>query len=113
MKKLFFTILTFFVLTSVSLANQNNKTFSAAYHWQLTSPGIIQLVKNNSSMSIGIMYSVDNDSDTVVVRCPMNDAVVQRNQTFICKLFPGEIAKVELKPYYFSRGASGYYTILA
>ena len=51
------------------------------------------------------------DSDSVVIRCPLNDTVLQPNQTYVCWFYNGESAEIELKAPYFSRGAFGTYAL--
>ncbi|WP_367605997.1 hypothetical protein [Legionella sp. W05-934-2] len=87
-------------------------TNSAVYPWSLSSPGELNLYKNISSKEVTFIYSTNTNSDTVVIRCPLNDIVLRANFTYICWLPPGESAKIELKPYYFSQGASGSYSII-
>ncbi|EKD71971.1 MAG: hypothetical protein ACD_46C00043G0001 [uncultured bacterium] len=124
MKKIMFGIFSIlFLFSQHVLANEitamtvitpdNVKSFGASYKWKLPAPGVIQLVKNSSTIAVSILYSVDRVSDTVIVRCPMNDTTVLKNNTYLCWLPPGEIAKVELKSFNFSIGASGTYAILA
>lgn len=79
--------------------------------WNLPAPGTIQFVKNTSASSFNILYTADVGSDAVVVRCPLNDTVMQSNSAYVCSLSPGETAKVQLTASSFSKGASGTFTL--
>lgn len=94
-------------------ASTKMKSTLMSTSWSLPAVGSLQLFKNTSSVAVNILYTVDYDSDLVVVRCPMNDAPVQRNSSRVCWIPPGEVARVQLNASSFIHGASGTFAILA
>lgn len=82
------------------------------YAWNIPTPNRVNLYTNFSGTAVSVLYSVGYNSDTVVVRCPLAYVLVPANSTYVCWLPTGETASVELQPAYFSRGASGNFSIL-
>jgi hypothetical protein len=85
---------------------------TATYTWNLPTPGKMTLYTNYSQTAIGFIYTTDEHSDMVIIRCPLNDIGLQANSTYVCWLPKGESAKIELQSYYYSHGASGSYAVL-
>ncbi|AMP89258.1 hypothetical protein [Legionella pneumophila] len=116
MKKICFLVLSCFMLSSAAASGILHKSYalitSSTYPWSLPAPGAITLYKNISKNPVSFVYTTDKSSDTVVIRCPLNDIVLQANYTYVCWLPSGESAKIELKPYYFRNGASGTYSLI-
>lgn len=54
-------------------------TPTATYAWSLTQPGSLTLYKNVSQSGVGFIYTNNPDSDSVVIRCPLSDTVLQPN----------------------------------
>jgi hypothetical protein len=90
----------------------NNLTPAATYSWNLPAPSAITLYKNISKAGVGFIYNTDANSDAVVIRCPLNDTLIQKNNTYVCWLLPGESSKIELKSPYYYNGASGTYALI-
>lgn len=116
MKKMYFLVLSCFIVFSATASGIHHKSFalitSSTYPWNLPTPGSMTLYKNLSKNPVSFVYTNDKNSDTVVIRCPLNDIVLQANYTYVCWLPAGENAKIELKPYYFRNGASGSYSLI-
>jgi hypothetical protein len=102
------------LISGPSMGNGLHSPFlpKATYSWSLPTPGALTLYKNLSKTGVGFIYTNDADSDLVVIRCPLNDTVLQAGQTYICWLFTNESAKIELKAPYYSHGAFGTYALM-